>query len=95
MDVHICAHLGRHVGGISIADTSLDRQDGLTWIWAANSLCSGIGIVRGLIENQREYPVGIVPLFVVVFLWTLGSFITQVRPIFLGSIHDLSHRYLS
>jgi len=35
--------------------------------------------IRILINDRREYLVGIILLLVVVFLWTLSNFVTQVR----------------
>ena len=35
--------------------------------------------IRSLINDQREYLVGIILLLIVVFLWALSNFVTQVR----------------
>ena len=35
--------------------------------------------VRSLVNDRREYLVGIILLLIVVFLWALSNFVTQVR----------------
>ena len=42
-------------------------------------LRNAVKTVRILINERREYLVGIVLLLIVVFLWALSNFVTQVR----------------
>ena len=46
---------------------------------STNSLRNVVKTVRTLVNDRREYVVGITLLLAVVVLWALSSFITQVR----------------
>ena len=43
-----------------------------------NPLRNAAKTIRILVNDRREYLVGIISLLVVVFLWTLSNFVTQV-----------------
>ena len=45
----------------------------------ANSLRNAAKTIRTLVKERREYLVGIALLLIVVFLWALSNFVTQVR----------------
>jgi len=45
---------------------------------SANPLRNAVGTIRILVNDRREYLVGIGLLLVVVFLWALANFVTQV-----------------
>ena len=46
---------------------------------STNPLRDAVKTIRIMITEQREYLVGIFLLLVVVFLWCLSNFVTQVR----------------
>ena len=46
---------------------------------SANPLRNAAKTIRTLVNDQREYLVGIALLLIVVFLWALSNFVTQVR----------------
>ena len=46
---------------------------------SANPLRNAVKTVRALVKDRREYLVGIALLLIVVFLWALSNFVTQVR----------------
>ena len=46
---------------------------------SANPLRNAAKTIRVLVNDRREYLVGIALLLIVVFLWALSNFITQVR----------------
>ena len=45
----------------------------------ANPLRNTAKTIRALVNERREYLVGIALLLIVVFLWALSNFVTQVR----------------
>ena len=46
---------------------------------SANPLRNAAKTIRTLVNDRREYLVGIALLLIVVFLWALSNFVTQVR----------------
>lgn len=45
---------------------------------STNLLRNAVGTIRILVNERREYLVGIILLLIVVFLWALSNFVTQV-----------------
>ena len=46
---------------------------------STDPLRNAVKTVRALVKERREYLVGIALLLIVVFLWALSNFVTQVR----------------
>ena len=72
-------------GASSIHDLIHKQMDSLRYGFT-NPLRDAVKLIRILVNDQREYLVGIILLLVVVFLWALSNFVTQVRGFNFGPV---------
>jgi hypothetical protein len=75
------------VPGISLEHNSNHQQMDSLGYGSTNPLRHATKTIRILVNDRRDYLVGIILLLAVVFLWTLSSFIIQVRTTFFGPMH--------